>query len=94
MEEKSNQRKAELEKLDMEEVRKIFVASSIDYRCIEEFSTAFREYCVFAGSYLDQNFKTRAFDTFDDFRNASPNLKRQLTDAYLKLEITGEQLKN
>jgi len=94
MEEKSNERKAELEKLPIEEIRKIFVDSSINYRCLEEFGTAFRDYCIFAGTYSDPKFKDRVFTDFDEFRNASPNLKRQLTDAYLKLELTGEQLKN
>ena len=42
----------------------------------------------------DPKFKEKAFTDFYEFRNSSPILKRQLIDAYLKLELTGEQLKN
>ena len=94
MEEKSNERKEELEKLTLKELKDIFVESSINARCLDEFSTIFREYCIFAGTYSDSTFKHNAFEEFEDFRNTSPNLKRQLIDAYLKLELTGEQLKN
>jgi len=94
MEEKSDERKAELEKMSIEEVREIFIESSTNFKCIDEFSTVFKDFCVFAGSYKDKDFKDRMFSNFDAFRNSSPNLKRQLADAYLKLEITGDQLKN
>jgi hypothetical protein len=94
MEEKSNERKAELEKFTMEALQKLFVESSTNFKCVEEFSTVFREYCVFAGTYNDSDFKIKAFSDFMEYRNSSPNLKRQLSDAYLKLELTGEQLKN
>lgn len=94
MEEKSNERRAELEKLSVEELRKIFITSSIGYRCLDEFNTTFREYCIFTGTYNDSKFKERAFLDFDEFRNISPSLKGQLVDAYLKLELSGEQLKN
>lgn len=94
MEEKSEERKAELDKLSIKELRNIFMESSINSRCVDEFSTVFREYCIFSGTYKDPSFKQKAFDDFDDFRNISPNLKRPLIDAYLQLELSGEQLKN
>ena len=94
MDEKSNERKAELEKMDIEELRKVFIDSTTNYKCLEEFGLAFREYCVFCGTYNDPKFKEKAFTDFYEFRNSSPILKRQLIDAYLKLELTGEQLKN
>lgn len=94
MEEKSLERKVELEKLAIGELRTIFVEASTNYRCLEEFGVVFKDYCIFVGTYVDSNFKNKVFSDFSEFRNASPNLKRQLTDAYLKLEISGEQLKN
>jgi hypothetical protein len=54
----------------------------------------FRDYCIFAGTYKDSGFKEKAFVDFDDFRNSAPNLKKQLSDTYLQLELSGEQLKN
>ena len=94
MEEKSEIRKKELEKMSMKDLRKIFVESSINYKCLDEFTNVFREYSTFAGTFSDKNFKKPAFESFDIFRNAAPNLKRQIMDAYLKLELTGDQLKN
>ena len=94
MEEKSEERKVELEKLSIKELREIFLESSINAKCLDEFSIIFREYCIFSGTYKDSTFKQKAFDDFEDFRNISPNLKRQLIDAYLQLELSGEQLKN
>jgi len=94
MEEKSNKRREELITKSDEDLRNIFIESTINYKCIEEFGTVFREYCVFAGTYTDESLTIRAFSNFDEFRNSSTNLKKQLTDAYLKLELTGEQLKN
>ena len=94
MEEKSNERRTVLEKLSIEELRKIFIDSSIGYRCLDEFNTTFREYCIFNGTYNDSKFTARAFLDFDEFRNISPTLKGQLVNAYLQLELSGEQLKN
>lgn len=94
MEEESNKRKVELEKLPVEKLRQLFVDSSTNYRCLEEFGIVYRDYCIFAGTYNDYEFKEKAFSSYDNFRNISSNLKRQLTDAYLKLELTGDQLKN
>lgn len=94
MEEKSEERRVELEKLSIKDIRKVFVESSINSRCMDEFILVFREYCVFSGTYSDSKFKQRTFSDFDSFRNISTDLKRQLMDAYVKLELSGEQLKN
>jgi hypothetical protein len=99
MEKKSEERRIKLNELaekenGVEELRKLFVDSSINFRCLDEYSRAFREYCVFAGTYKDSKFTEKAFDNFEQFRNASSNLKRQIIDAYLELELSGEQLKN
>lgn len=99
MDEKSSERREELkvkakEEGGIEELRKIFVTSTVNVKCLEEFGKVFREYCVFKGTFSDEALKYKAFDDFEEFRNASPILKRQLTDAYIGLEISGEQLKN
>lgn len=94
MTEKQDERKVALKAQTIKDVRKAYVDSSVNYRCLEEFGLAFRDYCISAGAYSDSKFTERVFKDLDEFRNASPNLKRQLTDAYLQLELTGEQLKN
>lgn len=94
MEEKSEERRAELNKMSIDDLKKVFVDSTINFKCLEEFTNVFRDYCVFAGTYKDSKFKELAFSDFDSFRNISSTLKKQITDAYFKLEISGEQLKN
>lgn len=94
MEELSLARKEELEKLSVEKLRELFISTSINYRCVEEFTGVFREYCVYAGCYKDAKFNKRLFSSFEEFRNISTHLKRQLVDAYIRLELTGDQLKN
>lgn len=94
MSEKSEERKAELKEKSVEELREIFVTSSINIKCLEEFGNVFRDYCVFTGTFINNKFIEKAFNNFDEFRNISPTLKRQLVDAYLSLELTGDQLKN
>jgi len=94
MDEKADERREELKKKTVKELRDIYVVSSTNVKCLEIFTVVFREYCVFVGTFRDPKFTQIAFDNFGEFRNASPSLKRQLTDAYLKLELTGDQLKN
>jgi hypothetical protein len=94
LEEKAEVRKKELESKELESLRSTYISSGISAKCIEEFSTIFREYCSFAGSYSDNTFKVKVFPSFEDFRDLAPTLKQQIMEAYLNLEMTGEDLKN
>ena len=94
MDEKSEQRREELEKLELDELKSMYVTASINMKCLEMFSSVFRDYCVFVGTYTDEKLTEKAFDSLEEFRNMVSTVKKQLLDAYLDLEITGEDLKN
>ena len=92
---KSEDRKTELAAIeDLEKLRTMYSQSIINIKCMEEFSRVFREFQVYKGTYNDSEFKELAFDSFEDFTSSSPQLKTQLLNAYLGLEIGGEDLKN
>lgn len=95
IEKRAEERKVEIgEEEDIEKLREIYVRSSINMKCSEEFTRAFREYQVFTGTYADSKFKTLAFDNFDEFDGCAPQLKNRLMTAYISLEMSGEELKN
>jgi len=94
MNEKQEKRREELNKMTIKDLREAYMKSMIDLKCMESFTLVFREYCCFAGSFSDIKFTKRVFNAFDDFRNLSPIIKKQLFEAYMDLEINGEQLKN
>lgn len=94
MEEKHDERKKELDTKSMKDLRKLFISSTINVKCLEIFSTTFRDYCCFVGSYFDSKFTKKAFTSFDVYQNMVTMVKRQILDTYLDLELSGEQLKN
>ncbi|MFH1290663.1 MAG: hypothetical protein ABIH92_04615 [Nanoarchaeota archaeon] len=93
MDEKYEERKKELNNKSTEELQQIYVASTINVKCLEVFSTTFRDYCCFSGTYIDK-FTKKAFNSFEEYQNVVPMVKRQILDTYLSLEMSGEQLKN
>lgn len=95
IEKRADERKIEIgEEEDIEKLRETYVHAIINMKCSEEFTRAFREYQVFTGTYVDNKFKTLAFDSFDEFDRCAPQLKNQLMVAYINLEVSGEELKN
>jgi hypothetical protein len=95
MENSGKKRREELGKIEnIEELRKLYKTAIVNTRCTELFTTVFREYCVYKGTFNDSSYKESAFDSFDDFYSSAPQLKMQLQIAYSNLEITGEDLKN
>jgi hypothetical protein len=94
MEKRSEERRVELEKVEMVELRKLYKTSIINIRTSDEFSRAFRDYQVYKGTFTDAAFKSPAFASFAEYNECSPQLKGQLLTAYTSLEISGEDLKN
>ncbi len=91
---KTNDRKAELEKEDLDELKKLYRGAIINMRCTEEFSRVFREYCIYGGTFEDKQCKNLAFSSFEDFNSSASMLKDQLLVAYTSLELSGDDLKN
>ncbi len=94
IEKKAEERKAELVNVDIDQLREQYVHAVINIRCSEEFTRSFREYQIYKGTFYDSKFKKLAFDSFEEFDGAAPQLKSQLMVAYINLELTGEDLKN
>ena len=95
IEEKGEERRKELiAEESMDVLRDIHKTSMINLKCTEEFSITFREYQVYKATYEDEKYTKMAFKTFDEFKESSPMLKNQLTNAYIELEVSGEDLKN
>ena len=96
IEKRGEERRKQIEKeiTDIEKLRELYVQSVINMKCSEEFTRAFREYQIFKVTYMDNKFKTLAFDSFEEFDGCAPQLKNQLITAYITLELSGEDLKN
>lgn len=95
IEKKSEERKAELSKIeDTDKLREMYTHSVINMKCTEEFTKVFREYQVYKGTFNDAKFTQPAFDSYEEFEECAPQLKNQLLRAYVNLELTGEELKN
>ena len=87
-------RREELVKLPKEELTKLYTSSIVDGECTKLFTTIFREYCIFKGTFIDAGYSEPAFSSFEEFHESNINLKTQLMTAYIELEISGDQLKN
>lgn len=71
------------------DVEELIISQLCETRMIEKF----REYCAYAGSYKDKNYKTRLFQNFDEFDNLIPEIKNQFIEYYTTLEIGIPELK-
>ena len=92
---KSEERKEALNSItDIEELKRLYRDAVVNIKCIELFTTTFRNFCAYKGTFKDDRYKELAFDSFDEFEESASQLKSQLLAAYTNLEITGEDLKN
>lgn len=61
--------------------------------CEEEMINSFRAMCSYLGTYLDKEYKHRAFESMEEFNNLPTNIKQQIIDLYLSLELSVDDLK-
>lgn len=80
-------------KLSKENLYDIYVKEAVNQLCEMEMISAFREMSAYFGSYKDKNYKTRLVNTFEEFQNLPSNIKTEIIQEYLSLEIDGEVLK-
>lgn len=73
----------------IKDVEDLAIAQICESKMIEKF----REYCAYAGSYKDKNYKTRLFADFYEFENLIPEIKNQFLEYYITLEIGIPELK-
>jgi len=89
LEEKIKELKAKSKEVLFDE----YLKGLVEQVCESEMLTAFREMCTFFGSYKDKEFKHRLLDNFEDFQNLPAEIKSQLIDNYISLEIDFDTLK-
>lgn len=66
---------------------------AINDLCETEMLNAFRDACVTAGSYKDENYKTKLFESTSQFQELPNDIKKQFEAEYDSLEINMEALK-
>ena len=82
-----------LNKLETKELYSLYEALVIDQLCSSEMAQNYYQMCVYKATYKDPQYKKLAFNSFEDFDNAAPQLKEQLIDAYRALEFGLDELK-
>lgn len=85
--------KERLSKIKVEKLYSEYEKFLIDQVCEGHMIDKFREACAFYGTYKDEEYKERLLDSMEDFENIPTEIKNQLIQFYLVLEIGGEDLK-
>jgi len=98
IQEKSKQladvRMDDLKEMPREKLVDIFMTTVVDSLCRSEMLRVFNSWCAYLGTYKDKRMKSLAFSNYAAFDNAAPELKNQILDSYIGLELGGEDLKN
>ena len=82
-----------LKKLSKDEVFEELERTIIAELCEQELYTAFREMTTYLGTYKNEDYKIKAFDSVEDFQNLPAEIKNKLMDAYISIDIGLEDLK-
>lgn len=93
LEKLQSSRKRSLSKTGIEKLYKIYEETVINRLCEEELSTAYYQMCVYFGTYKDEEYKERAFESFEEYENAHKDLKTRLYNEYRDLELGISTLK-
>ena len=83
-----------LEGRERDELVMNFVDSMIEGLCSREMLETFNAWCTFYGTYSTKTFKTREFSSFANFSSCVPLVKDQLLSGYIRLDMSGDELKN
>jgi len=86
-------RQEELQKNPKKRLQVIHADAAMNGSCREIFLVTLNEMLTYLGTWLDSEFKHRAFQSYNSFRNASTHLKQQLIEGYAVLELGGNKLK-
>lgn len=86
-------REKELNKLSMEDLHNMYEREVINRLCEEELQNSYYDMCVYLATFIDKEYKSRAFKTFDEYDNVHSTLKTKLRAEYQSLEIGTDILK-
>lgn len=94
MQEIMDQKTEALKQINKDELLERFLESLISSLCRNEMLRVFNSWCAFLGTYKDKSMKKHAFESYAAFDNATPELKEQIINSYITLDIGGEDIKN
>lgn len=86
-------RDTELKSMGRPALENLYEEVAINSACREEMLVIFNSMIAYLATFDDAEFTSRSFSSFSTFQNANTDIKRQLIEAYLQLEISGEKLK-
>lgn len=87
------ERKKELSKRLKDNLILAYEVTIINQHSSEEFTTSYQEMSAYYGTFLDEDHKKLAFDTFEEFKDAPILLKKALIASYVGMEIDARTLK-
>jgi len=82
-----------ISQLTREKQEDIFEKTLIDSYCQDEMYKVFNEWCVYFGTYVDDEYKDRAFRDFEQCQNLPTDIKTQLFEAYNSIDLNLDNLK-
>ncbi len=94
IETKKKEIKAELETLDIEELRKQAELEVSNITSLGLFLQTVQDYKMVYACYNDKTYRERSFETIEEWRETPTVIKEQLLELYSKLELGSEDIKN
>jgi len=94
VETKKTELHATLEAMSLEQVRELAKEEISNVLALGAFMDALNNERVWRATYVDKLYKERAYDSVEEFKNASSFIRAQLIEAYQQLEIGPDELKN
>lgn len=86
-------KRKELKKLKREKLVNMFTSSIIDNISRREMLDEFNSRCAYLGTYINKAMTERAFSNYESFENAATELREQVIDSYVQLEMSGLEIK-
>lgn len=83
----------ELIALDKETLYKKYLTLAVNDLCEKEMYLTFRDFSTFSGTYSDEQYKEKLFETVEQFLELPAEIKDQFTRNYQTLEIDMSTLK-
>lgn len=85
--------KKALENESEDSLYKMYVTLVIDEYCEQEAFKAYKDYELYMGCFLDEDYTLRVWENFDKFNNMPASVKEDFRAAYDTLEIPMDELK-
>jgi hypothetical protein len=80
-------------KKSIEELLSEYEKLLISQMCEAEMNNTFIGYSIYFGTFKDEGFKYKLFESFDEYNNVPTYVKDQLFESYIKLQLGISELK-